>query len=313
MSETISYPRPDGKTCIGLLRRTGGRRRRARRRRHPGVVGRQRSDSRRRRSAERGGLPRDRARSLSRQDEPGRKEAEHLMSGLDFGDAATQDIRGAVQYLKKSERARSASPASAWAARSPCSRSITRPRPTPPWCGTACRRSTTWTRRRSTCRCRGTSPSRTRSFPIAQADALDEKLTAANVPHEFYRYHAQHAFANETAVNMPIAAQYDATAADTAWQRTMAFFKSAPVVGAALAAQGRLKRLKPALRTRPIRRSRHFAVRHRRHGGANARLHVRLGRRLAAGVFLAPDDRHFGAGLAERRRPRSRATASRAR
>ncbi len=28
------------------------------------------------------------------------EEANHLMSGLDFGDAASQDIRGAVQYLK---------------------------------------------------------------------------------------------------------------------------------------------------------------------------------------------------------------------
>src|SRR6202035_3685360 len=33
------------------------------------------------------------------------EEAHHLMSGLDFGDAASQDIRGAVQYLKEqSER-----------------------------------------------------------------------------------------------------------------------------------------------------------------------------------------------------------------
>src|ERR1051326_8635045 len=30
------------------------------------------------------------------------KEAEHLMNGLNFGDAAGQDIRGAVQYLKQS-------------------------------------------------------------------------------------------------------------------------------------------------------------------------------------------------------------------
>jgi len=28
------------------------------------------------------------------------KEAEHLMGDLNFGDAASQDIRGAVQYLK---------------------------------------------------------------------------------------------------------------------------------------------------------------------------------------------------------------------
>src|SRR5438128_10862299 len=30
------------------------------------------------------------------------KEAEHLMNNLNFGDAATQDVRGAVQYLKQS-------------------------------------------------------------------------------------------------------------------------------------------------------------------------------------------------------------------
>src|SRR5437762_4580168 len=30
------------------------------------------------------------------------KEAEHLMKGLNFGDAAGQDIRGAAQYLKQS-------------------------------------------------------------------------------------------------------------------------------------------------------------------------------------------------------------------
>src|SRR5262245_41552112 len=30
------------------------------------------------------------------------KEAEHLMSGLDFADAATQDIKGAVEHLKGS-------------------------------------------------------------------------------------------------------------------------------------------------------------------------------------------------------------------
>src|SRR5499427_5253240 len=29
------------------------------------------------------------------------KEAEHLMGNLDFGDAASQDVRGAVRYLKR--------------------------------------------------------------------------------------------------------------------------------------------------------------------------------------------------------------------
>src|SRR6201989_776601 len=30
------------------------------------------------------------------------KEAEHLMTGLNFGEAAGQNVRGAVQYLKQS-------------------------------------------------------------------------------------------------------------------------------------------------------------------------------------------------------------------
>ena len=29
-----------------------------------------------------------------------KEEAHHLMTGLDFADAATQDVRGAIQYLK---------------------------------------------------------------------------------------------------------------------------------------------------------------------------------------------------------------------
>jgi carboxymethylenebutenolidase len=48
------------------------------------------------------------------------EEAHHLMSGLNFGEAASQDVRGAVQHLKARLVPRSASPASAWAARSPC-------------------------------------------------------------------------------------------------------------------------------------------------------------------------------------------------
>jgi len=40
----------------------------------------------------------------------------------------------------------------------------------------------------------------------------------------FYRYHAQHAFGNETMIDPPIPAKYDPAAADTAWQRTLEFF-----------------------------------------------------------------------------------------
>lgn len=62
-------------------------------------------------------------------------------------------------------------------------------------------------------------------FPIAMVDALEAKLRQAGVTHTIYRYHAQHAFANETNVNKPIPIEFDATAAAKAWERTLAFLR----------------------------------------------------------------------------------------
>ena len=62
-------------------------------------------------------------------------------------------------------------------------------------------------------------------FPIEKVDELEGKLRAARVPFEFHRYDAQHAFANETADSKHLSyLKHDTQAADTAWQRTMAFF-----------------------------------------------------------------------------------------
>jgi len=63
-------------------------------------------------------------------------------------------------------------------------------------------------------------------FKIETVDALEEKLTAAGVKYDFYRYLAHHAFANETAVGpgrIP-ATQYDAMWAQQAWDRSLRFF-----------------------------------------------------------------------------------------
>ena len=56
------------------------------------------------------------------------EEAHHLMDGLNFGEAASQDVR------------------------SPCSPRRWCPRPMQAWSGTATRRSSTWMLRRSACR-----------------------------------------------------------------------------------------------------------------------------------------------------------------
>jgi carboxymethylenebutenolidase len=151
------------------------------------------------------------------------KEAEHLMGGLNFGDAAGQDIRGAVQHLKKTSPdvgvvgycmggaltlltavfVPEADAAVAWYGFPPLEYIDATKIKAP---------------------IMGHFATEDAFFPIAQVDALEQKLKAAGVSYTFHRYHAQHAFGNENNVNMPIPAKYDATAAETAWQRTLAFF-----------------------------------------------------------------------------------------
>ena len=155
------------------------------------------------------------------------KEAEHLMGNLNFGDAAGQDIRGAVQYLKSTGSGKvgvtgycmggaltlltavfvpEADAAAVWYGFPPLDY-IDASKITAPLLGHFAIHDA--------------------FFPIAQVDALEQKLKGAGVPYTFHRYDAQHAFANETMTNAPIPVKYDPTAADTAWTRTIAFLDQA--------------------------------------------------------------------------------------
>ena len=154
------------------------------------------------------------------------KEAEHLMGNLNFGDAAGQDIRGAVQYLKATGSKKVAVTGfcmgGALTVLSAChvpeldgtvvwygyppleyvdAKAITKPM------------MAHWA-------------SHDDFFAISGVDQLDTKLTEANIQHEFYRYDAKHAFANPKADSrgMP-PLQYNEAAANLAWERTMAFLK----------------------------------------------------------------------------------------
>jgi len=154
------------------------------------------------------------------------KEAEHLMGDLNFGDAAGQDIRGAVQYLKATGSKKVAVTGfcmgGALTVLSAChvpeldgtvvwygyppleyvdAKAITKPM------------MAHWA-------------SDDDFFAISGVDQLDTKLTEANIQHEFYRYDAKHAFANPKADSrgMP-PLQYNEAAANLAWERTMAFLK----------------------------------------------------------------------------------------
>jgi carboxymethylenebutenolidase len=153
------------------------------------------------------------------------EEAHHLMSGLNFGDAASQDIRGAVQFLKARggkvgvtgfcmggaltvlslQMAAEADAGVVWYGYPPLEyvdASAIRAPMQAHWA------------------------TQDNPFPMAGVDALEEKLKAAAVRYEGHRYLAQHGFANETAQGPHRLAitQYDAAWAQMAWDRTLRFF-----------------------------------------------------------------------------------------
>jgi carboxymethylenebutenolidase len=152
-------------------------------------------------------------------------EAEHLMTNLNFGDAAGQDVRGAVQYLKSrcakvgvtgfcmggaltllaAVNVPEADAAVVWYGFPPLEY-IDAGKIKMPLLGHYAVDDV--------------------PFPIATVDLLEDKLRAAKVNFEFHRYQAMHAFANETQVGanrLPIT-EYNAAAAALAWGRTVTFF-----------------------------------------------------------------------------------------
>ena len=154
------------------------------------------------------------------------KEAEHLMGDLNFGDAAGQDIRGAVQYLKATGSSKVAvtgfcmggaltvlaacnvpelDGTVVWYGYPPLeyvdAKVITKPM------------MAHWAIHDD-------------FFAISGVDQLDAKLNDAGVVHEFYRYDAKHAFANPKSDSRGLPPlQYNAEAAKLAWDRTLDFLK----------------------------------------------------------------------------------------
>ena len=148
-------------------------------------------------------------------------EANHLMTNLDFVDAATQDIRGAVRHLKE------ASPRVAVlgfcmggalavlaAVHTPEADAVCT------WYGCPPLELVDAARLRGKA-FQGHFANRDDFFPPDQIDGLEAKLRDAGVEGDFFRYHAAHAFGNETG------ASHDPGAAREAWARTTAFLARA--------------------------------------------------------------------------------------
>jgi carboxymethylenebutenolidase len=153
------------------------------------------------------------------------EEANHLMSALDFGDAATQDVRGAVQYLKQhSAKVGVTGYCMGGALTLLALGNIPEVSAGVVWYGfppldyinAAAIKVPVL----------GHWATQDEFFPAETVDALEAKLTEAKVDVEFHRYLAHHAFANETAVGPGRIAktQFDAVWAQQAWDRTLTFF-----------------------------------------------------------------------------------------
>lgn len=153
-------------------------------------------------------------------------EAEHLMNDLNFGDAARQDIRGAVQHLKSTGSAKVAVTGFCMGGALTVLSAGLVPE---------CDGTVVWY---------GYPPLEyvdaqaikkpmlahwalhDEFFSIAGVDQLEQKLKAAGVDYDFQRYDAKHAFANPKADSRDLPPlQYNSAAADLAWERTLAFLK----------------------------------------------------------------------------------------
>jgi len=144
-------------------------------------------------------------------------EAKHMMTNLNFGDAATQDVRGATQHLKQSSAkvgvvgfcmggaltvlaamyVKEANACSSWYGFPPEQAGDVKTITTPLQLHFA---------------------EQDQSFSPEGARGLEAKLKEGKVPFESYWYNAGHAFFNEKMPN------YNAECAKLAWDRTVAFF-----------------------------------------------------------------------------------------
>jgi carboxymethylenebutenolidase len=153
------------------------------------------------------------------------EEAHHLMTNLNFGDAASQDVRGAAQYLTgASAKVGVTGFCMGGALTLLAATMVPEVDAAVVWYGMPPLEFIDASRIKAPVLAHWAEQDQ--AFPIAGVDALEEKLRAAKVDYVGHRYLAHHAFANETAIGpgrIPIT-QYDPAWAQMAWDRSLRFF-----------------------------------------------------------------------------------------
>ena len=153
------------------------------------------------------------------------EEASHLMNALNFGDAAGQDVRGAVQYLKASHAKVGVTGFCMGGALTILSLTMAPEADAGVvWYGLPPLEYVDASKIKAPMMAHWAEQDV--PFPIATVDPLEAKLREAGVHYQGHRYLAQHGFANQTAQGPGRIAmvQYDAAWAQMAWDRSFAFF-----------------------------------------------------------------------------------------
>ena len=152
-------------------------------------------------------------------------EANHLMQGLDFSDAATQDVRGAIAYLKEAGtkvgvtgycmggalallaamHGKEADAAVIFYGYPPPEAGDPATIEIPVQCHFA---------------------KHDDFFPPAGVEKIEERFKEGKVPYELFWYDAKHAFANPNPAGNAGLGHYDSAAAHTSWERAVQFWKN---------------------------------------------------------------------------------------
>lgn len=152
-------------------------------------------------------------------------EAEHLMTNLNFGEAAGQDIRGAVQHLKATGSGKAGVTGFCMGGALTILSAVNVPEndASVAWYGFPPLEYVNASKIKAPLM--GHWAIDDVPFPIAKVDELEKRLRDAKVNFEFHRYKAKHAFANEEADAKNLAMLgYNRDAAEQAWKRTLEFF-----------------------------------------------------------------------------------------
>jgi carboxymethylenebutenolidase len=148
-------------------------------------------------------------------------EASHMMTGLNFPDAAEQDIRGAVQYLKQSSKKVAVGGFCMGGALTILA-AVRVPEMDAGACfyGIPDLPAAEFMKIKTPLTCHFANQDG--HWTPAKVDNLEAALKQSQSRYEIYRYDAQHAFMNETRPEV-----YDAASAKLAWERMLKFLKIA--------------------------------------------------------------------------------------